>query len=818
MAPDNDQHDDLISSMQAGDSMDSGFSRRSFLTFTAAAGGGLMLDIVLPGQEAQANPGKTGVAEISAYVKIAPDGIVTIAAKNPEIGQGIKTALAQLVAEELDVAWKDVRVETADSDARRYGTQFAGGSLSIPMNYMAMRMAGASARALLVTAAARTWNVPESELTAADGVVTHAKTGRTLTYGALAAKAAVLAEEQAKVAAAAAAKAAEEAKKAGRPPGPPMMMGPPPGAPMVKLKDPKDFKIIGKAIGGVDSPKIVKGEPIFGIDAVVEGMKYAVLERSPVHGQKLDSANIEELKTLPGVHGVYAISADIGAPPYDGMAGGLVDGVAIVADSYWQAVKAARQLKATWKDSPTTSQSSARFDQEAQELSKQPPTKVLYSEGDAKGALEKAARTVEASYFYPFLAHAPMEPMNATAHYKDGKVEIWAPTQYPGNGLNLIAQAVGIPLVPPPPGGFGPPMPQPPPGAITVHMLRCGGGFGRRLAQDYAVQAAAISKLAGVPVKLIWNRTQDLQHDSYRSAGYHFFKAGLDKDGKLVAFTNHHITFGVDGKDGKPGKYNSAATMGGTEFPAQCLPNLEYSQSVMELGIPTGPMRAPGSNTYAFALQGFLDEVAHVAGKDPLQFQLDILGEPRLIKPLHPGGMMAAPGFDTGRMRGVLELVREKSGWGKRQFPKGTGMGVAAYYSHQGYFAEVVKVTVDSSGAVNLDKVWVAADIGGQLVNPSGAHNQVQGGVIDGLSQALGQQITLENGAVVQTNFHELPLLRMHQAPPIEIHFLTTANPPTGIGEPSLPPAIPALVNAIYAATGKRVRKLPIKPSELKVV
>jgi isoquinoline 1-oxidoreductase beta subunit len=425
--------------------------------------------------------------------------------------------------------------------------------------------------------------------------------------------------------------------------------------------------------------------------------------------------------------------------------------------------------------------------------------------------MDGAAKRVEASYFYPFLAHAPMEPMNATAHYKDGKVEIWAPTQFPSNGLPAIAKALDIPMVPAP-GGFGPP--QPAPGAITVHMLRAGGGFGRRLAQDYAAQAAVISKQAGVPVKLIWNRTQDLQHDNYRSAGYHFFRAGLDKDGKLVAFTNHHVTFGRDGK------YNSSATMGGTEFPAQCVANLEYGQSAMPLVIPTGPMRAPGSNTYAFALQGFLDEVAHAAGKDPLQFQIDLLGEPRVIKPppRGGGGFMPAPGFDTGRMRGVLELVREKSGWGKRQFPKGTGMGVAAYYSHLGYFAEVVKATVDSSGAVTVDKVWIAADIGGQLVNPSGATNQVQGGVIDGLSQALGQQITLENGRIVQTNFHELPLLRMHQAPPIEVHFRTTPFPPTGIGEPSLPPVIPALVNAIYAATGKRVRKLPINPSELKVI
>jgi isoquinoline 1-oxidoreductase beta subunit len=325
------------------------------------------------------------------------------------------------------------------------------------------------------------------------------------------------------------------------------------------------------------------------------------------------------------------------------------------------------------------------------------------------------------------------------------------------------------------------------------------------------VQAAMVSKLAGEPVKLLWNRKQDLQHDMYRPAGFHFLTAGLDADGKLVAFRDHLVTFG----EGE--KFADSGTISGTEFPARFVPNLEFGMSAMPLGTPTGPLRAPGSNGLAFALQGFLDEVAHAAKKDPLQFQLDLLGEPRVL-PNPPGRLGPVPGYDTGRMRGVLELVAEKSGWGKHQFPKGTGMGVAAYYSHLGYFAEVVKATVDSLGAVHVDKLWIAADVGSQIINPSGALNQVQGAALDGLSVALGQAITIDRGHPVQTNFHELPLLRMNQAPPVEVHFRKTDNPPTGLGEPALPPVIPALVNAVFAATGKRLRKLPIDPAELRSV
>ena len=744
---------------------DDGLSRRTFLAVSAAAGGGLLLDLSLSGEASgatavAATASAPTTATLNAYIRIAPDSIVTIAAKNPEIGQGIKTSFAQIVAEELDADWKDVRVEQAPVDAMKYGPQFAGGSFSTPMNYDPLRRAGAVGRAMLVTAASQTWKVPVAECTTDAGVVYHKASGRSLKYGALAAKAAKL---------------------------------PPPDMKTVALKDPKDFKIIGQAIGGVDSPLIVQGKPIFGIDVSVPGMRYAVFERCPVHGGKFASANLDAVKKMPGVRDAFVVKApEEPVPPFDGMTAGVVDGVAIVADTWYQANKAAEKLEAQWQQTPFGNLNSVDYPKQARELSGKTPTKIVRTDGDPKGKLGSAAKTVQAEYQYPFVAHVPLEPQNTTSAFKDGKIEIWSPTQNPGAAIKLVAKTLGIPET-----------------DVKLNVTRSGGGFGRRLSSEFVAQSAVISKMHGTPVKLLWTRTQDIQHDMFRPGGFHYFNAGLDKDGKLVAFTDHMITFG----EGE--KFTDAGTISPTEFPARFVENVELGMSALPSSLPTGPMRAPGSNALAFVFQCFLDEVAHAAGKDLLQFQLELLGDPREL-PSPPGPFGKAPGFNTGRMAGVLKLVAEKSGYGKRQVPKGTGMGIACYYSHLGYFAEVCQATVDAEGGVKVNKVWVAADVGSQIVNPSGALNQVQGGVIDGLGQALHAGIRIEGGRVTQTNFHDYPLIRMNEAPPVEVHFLKTEFPPTGLGEPSLPPALPALINAIFAATGKRVRTLPINPLELK--
>jgi isoquinoline 1-oxidoreductase beta subunit len=730
-------------------------SRRTFLQASALAGGGLLLELRVP--NAQAATSAAGEA-LNAYIKVMPDGIVTITAKNPEIGQGVKTMLPMLIAEELDVDWKNVRIEQAIADGAKYAPQFAGGSTAAPLNWEPLRRVGAAGRAMMVRAAADAFGVPESELRTKSGEVMHAASGRKLTYGELAAAAAKLA---------------------------------PPDPATVRLKEPSEFSIIGTSVRGVDSPLVVEGKPLFGIDVTVPGMKYAIYAKCPVFGGTLVSANVAAVKSLPGVRDAFVLRGNASVAGSVGPLDRLVDGVAIVADSWWLAERARERLEVEWDEGAAASESDARFAAEAAKLSRQPPATYIVKNGDVDAALARAARVVEAAYAYPFLAHATLEPQNCTAHYADGKLEVWAPTQSPEANRTVIAQTLGLD-----------------PQNITIHLTRCGGGFGRRGASDYAVEAAAISKQAGVPIKLVWNRADDVQHDFYRPAGFHHFKAGLDSQGSLVAFRDHFVTVGSG--DGPA----SSAFAGPDEFPARFVADMEFAASFIPSNVPTGPLRAPESNGLAFAFQSFLDELAHAAARDPLQFRLDLLGEPRILDSTDDR-YGPQPDFDTGRMRGVLELVREKSGWdAKRQLPPGTGMGTAFYYSHMGYFAEVVQVSVDANGTFKVDKVWVAADVGSAIINPVGAENQVQGAALDGIGQALAQ-INIENGRTVQSNFHDFALLRMNQAPPVEVHFRRTDNPPTGLGEPALPPVIPALCNAIYAACGTRVRRLPIEQGTL---
>ncbi len=719
-------------------------SRRDFLK-VSAGGGGLLLTFALPLPSKAAPIGEaTGAAMLNAYVLIAPDNTVTILSKNPEIGQGIKTTLAMLIAEEMDVDWSQVRVEQALADQTIYGRQVAGGSMATPLEWNPMRKVGAIARAMLIAAAARQWKVSASECDAASGLVTHKPSGRRLSYGALALAAAKL---------------------------------PAPDPKSVMLKDPKEYKIIGHSIPDVDGSRIVKGEPMFGIDTAVPGMLYAAFQKCPVFGGKVVSANLDAVRRMPGVRHAFVVEGGTDLA-------GLMPGVAVVASNWWQAERARGKLDVKWDEGPTARQSSDDFARQAAELGAKAPQYKLRDDGDAASALRRAARVVEAVYHYPFIAHAALEPMNCTAHVQGNKAELWAPTQNPEPGRSLVARTLGIPER-----------------NITINFTRIGGGFGRRLMNDYMVEAAWISKVAGAPVKLVWNRADDIQHDFYRPAGWHYLKGGLDTAGKLVAWQQHFISLG------RNGAFAPSAGLNADTYPAGRVPNLSYGYSLMPCGIPTGPLRAPGDNALAFVFQSFIDELAHAAGKDPLQFQIDLLGKDE---------MLVGSSFNTVRARGVLEQVRAVSGWGRRSLLPRNGLGVAFYYSHLGYFAEVVEAAVASDGQVKVRKVWAVGDIGSQVINPKAAENMVQGGVLDGLSSALNQTITIQNGRVSEDNFDTFRLMRMSQSAPVEVHFLKTHNPPTGLGEPPLPPAVPAFCNAIFAATGKRIRTLPVDQAFLK--
>jgi len=734
-------------------------SRRLFLKAGAAAGGGLMLSFtaLVP---TRAQNGGVATAELNAFVKIGADGYVTIISKNPECGQGIKTMLPMLIAEELDVDWEMVRIEQADADAAKYGPQVAGGSNATPTNWEPIRRVGAVGRAMLVAAAARAWACPTGECRTTAGAVLHPVSGRRLDYADLVEAAYTI---------------------------------PMPDPAGVTLKRASEYRIIGRPIGGVDNHKIVTGQPLFGIDVTVPNMAYAAFEKCPVFGGKVVSANLDEVRARPGVQQAFVVEGGANL-------NGLLGGVAIVADTWWQAEKAREVLKVVWSEGPTAGDSSAGFAAQAEALSKQPATRIIRKDGDAATALGQAAKVVEAAYAYPFISHATLEPQNCTASVSGDKVEIWAPTQNPAPGITLVAETLGVDRA-----------------NITVHMIRCGGGFGRRLANDYMVEAAWIARQAGKPVKLVWSRKDDMQHDFYRPAGFHYLKGGVDAQGRLTALSDHFITFT------RGGNIAPSADMGVREFPAELVPNLTYESSSIPFGVPTGPLRAPGSNALGFVFQSFIDELAHAAGKDPLQFRLDILGEPRQLagppppaNPLPPG-VPAQLGFHTGRMAECVRAAAEMSGWGRRTLPARTGLGVAFYFSHRGYVAHVVQASVALDGGIRIDKVWSAVDVGRLIINPSGALHQIQGAALDGIGSALYQEITIADGRTQQTNFHEHGWLRIDQAPDVEVKFLTPQEyEPTGLGEPALPPVLPALRNAIFAATGKRIRRLPIDTAELR--
>jgi isoquinoline 1-oxidoreductase subunit beta len=728
--------------------------RRTFLKLAGLAGGGLVLAFDLDTCEAKTSevspsagmhPGAMSNA-LNAFVQVAPDNTVTIYSKGPEIGQGIKTAFGLIIAEELDADWKTVKVDQAPVNPKVYGYQGAGGSTSIPRGWDQLRQAGAAAKAMLVAAAADQWQVPITECVAANSTITHTSTKRTLTYGSLSKAAAAQ---------------------------------PVPDPATLKLKTRAEYRLLGKRYTGVDNIKVVTGQPLFGIDITLPGMVYASYTKCPAVGGKVKSANLDEIKKMPGVLEAFVLDGT-------GNPAEVMPGVAIIATSTWRSFKAKAALKVEWDESSASKDSLTQAAAKAKELSANMPAPV-HNVGDVDAAFAAAGKVVEVAYDYAMVSHQQLEPENSTAWWHDGVMEIWTPTQQADRGLGIVSKMLQLSD-----------------DKVIVHQTRAGGGFGRRLVNDYMCEAAAIAQKVGAPVKLQWKREDDFAHDFFRAGGYHYLKGATDHSGKLSAVQHHLVTFTADGKNPVAGGARST-----NSFPNDMAPNVRYASSLMPLQIPCGAWRAPTDNVQMFVAGSFLHELSVAAGRDHVEFLLEWFARP--IAPPAAGSPPPDPvrSFNPRRAAGVVNLLVEKCEWGKK-LPQGSGLGIAFSCAFGGHVAEAVELSVDAHKRVSVHKVIAVADIG-PIINLSSAENQVQGGVIDGLSTAMGLEISVESGRVQQSNFGEYPILRMANAPVVEVHFIQSDFRPSGLGEPCLPPLAPALGNAIFAATGERVRTMPFK-------
>jgi isoquinoline 1-oxidoreductase subunit beta len=699
-------------------------SRREFVGAGIATGAGLVIGFYLPHGERT----KTQSFSPNAYLRISPDNKITIVVARSEMGQGVRTALPMILAEELEADWKQIEIEQAGASTL-FGDQTTGGSASIRTTWDPMRKAGAAAREMLISAAALTWAVPRSACTAENSHIKHATSNRTLSYGDLAAKASTL-----------------------------------PIPTDVPLKQSKDYKIVGQRLPRVDSLAKVKGEATFGIDHRVPGMQYAVLSRSPIIGGKVSSIDDKESKKVPGVNFV-------------GKTGDSA--VAIVADTVWGAMEGRRVLNVAWDEGPNKNLNTAALMQSLKDGASKKAAN-LYTVGDLA---KVGGRQISAEYTLPFMAHAPMEPGNCTAHFQGSKCELWAPTQVPQDCRDSVATAIGLD-----------------PDQVKVNVTLMGGGFGRRLEHDYAVEAALVSKAINAPVKVIWTREDDMRFSTYRPASLHQLTAKLDAAGYPIALAHKIIAPSISGQKGSPVPNGVDPDLPDEAGPVYGIPNYSIDYVMTETPVPLGWMRSVYALQAAFALESFIDELAVAAGKDPLKYRLQLLAKDQDLA-------YFTSTWHTARMRSVLQLAAEKAAWNK-PLPAGRYRGVACFGCFSSYMAEVVEITMEKDQP-RVHRVVAAVDCG-QVINPAILEQQIQGGIIYGLGNALRAKITIDKGRVVQGNFDDYAPLRMEETPVVEVYAVQSAEAPTGIGEPSVPPIAPALCNAIYAATKKRIRALPI--------
>jgi len=688
-------------------------NRREFLKTGAAAGATLVIGLYLPALDPRAShaPAARQPFKPNAWIEIRPDGTVTIWTGRSEMGQGVRTAMPMIVAEELEADWTRVRVAQADADPA-YGDQFTVGSRSVRSGFEPLRKAGAAAREMLIGAAALTWDVPRDACRARNGLVEHVSTGRCLGYGDLAARAATL----------------------------PVPADPP-------LKPTSEFRILGKRMPRLDTPDKVSGAAVFGLDVRVPGMVYAVVARCPVFGGHVRTFDPTPALAVPGVQRVVQISS----------------GVAVVAERTWAAFQGKKALKIEWDEGATARWSSDGI-WSAFAAAATRPGEVVRAVGDVDANLKAATQTVEAVYQAPYLAHACMEPMNCTAQVRGGRCEIWAPTQSPQGIQRAAARATGLPV-----------------DAITVHVTYLGGGFGRRGGPvDYATEAVELAQKIAVPVQVVWTREDDIQNALYRPATYNVLRGGLDARGAPLAWS--HRLVGPEG-----GSF--LITRGADEL-IYPVPHFRLERVIEDPGIPVAPWRGVGPSQNGWVVESFVDELAHAAGKDPYAYRRELVaGQPRLL--------------------GVLDLAAQRAGWGTAPPPRGRSRGIALWQFGETFLSQVAEVSVAPDGTVRVHRVVCAADCG-ILVNPDTVEAQLQGAIVFGLTAALYGEITIERGRVAQSNFSDYRMLALAEMPEIEVHLVPSEAPPSGVGEAGLPPIAPAVGNAIFAGTGKRIRRLPI--------
>lgn len=716
--------------------------RRDFIKTGAAVGGGLLVSLYLPQlthAEALATPDRlkfiqTKTFAPNAFIRIAPDDTVTIIVNKSEMGQGVYTSLPMLIAEELEADWSKIKVESAPVDAAynhpSFGIQMTGGSTSTASEWERLRKAGATARVMLIAAAAQNWKVEPQSLHAANGFVIDAAGNRRAWFGSLADVAATLT--------------------------------PPKDAP---LKDPKDFKLIGKPTRRLDTPAKVNGSAQFGLDVQIPGMMTAVVARSPVFGGKVVSVNAEKAKAVPGVKDVVQVPS----------------GVAVIANGFWPAKLGRERLEVTWDEGPNANLSTVGMREQYATLAKTPGL-VARKVGDPAKALAGAAKTITAEYEVPYLAHAMMEPLNCVVDLRAGSCEIWTGTQFQTVDRMAAAATAGLK-----------------PEQVQIHTTLLGGGFGRRAnpASDFVSEAVQVAKAAKVPVKVVWTREDDIRGGWYRPMWYDRMVGGVDGAGNPVAWTHTIVgqsimqgtmfeAFGI--KNGIDG-----SSVEGAADLLYGIPNLQVDLHTPRIGVPVQWWRSVGHSHNGFAVEAFFDELSHAGGKDPYELRRTLLA-------------------NQPRMRAVLDLVAEKANWGK-PLPAGVGRGIATHFSFDSYVAQVAEVSVAKNGMVRVHRMVCAVDCG-RVINPDSVKAQMEGGIVFGLTAALKDEITLEEGRVVQRNFHDYPMMRINETPKIEVYIVTSTENPTGVGEPGVPPVAPAVANAIFAATGKRVRRLPIRLSD----